>query len=211
MAMVMLGIFSLTTTGIQGGIYQMIAHGFSTGALFLLVGIVYDRRHTREIADYGGIAKVMPWYAAAFLVTTLASIGLPGTNGFIGEFLILIGTFQASPFIAGGAGLGVILGAWYMLRLYRHVFHGEITVEENKSLEDMTVFERWNVAPFILFIILMGVFPQPFLKMTESSVQKLVGIINSKRTQMAEEKAINKQKFTVSEFQRPHRVHPGGE
>jgi NADH-quinone oxidoreductase subunit M len=198
MAMVMLGIFSLTTTGIQGGIYQMLAHGFSTGALFLLVGFVYDRRHTRKITDYGGIAKVMPWYAAAFLVTTFASIGLPGTNGFVGEFLILIGTFQASPFIAGGAGLGVILGAWYMLRMYRHVFHGEITVEENQGLEDMTVYERWNVAPFILFIILMGVFPQPFLKMTESSVQKLVGIINSERTVVAEKNAI-KQKLVVSD------------
>jgi NADH-quinone oxidoreductase subunit M len=182
MAMVMVGVFSLKMSGIQGGLYQMLAHGFSTGALFLLVGMLYDRRHTRLIADFGGIAKVMPWYAAAFLVTTLASIGLPGTTGFVGEFLILLGTFQANPWIALGAGTGIVLGAWYMLRMYRHVFHGKVVHEENQSLPDLTEPEIAVAAPFLLFMILMGVLPQPFLSKTTQSIENLTNLVSKGET-----------------------------
>ncbi|MBI2192736.1 MAG: NADH-quinone oxidoreductase subunit M [Planctomycetes bacterium] len=184
MAMVLLGIFSFDVLGVQGGIYQMLGHGLSTGALFLLVGILYDRRHTRAIDQFGGVARVMPWYAAAFLLVTLASIGLPGTSGFIGEFLILAGVFRSDPWMpevagtgriaAGLAGTGVILGAWYMLRMYRHVFFGEVTREENRRLKDVTGLEFAAFAPFLAFIILLGVYPQPFLSKSEKSVEKLV-------------------------------------
>jgi len=181
MAMVMVGIFSLSFSGLQGGLYQMLAHGFSTGALFLLVGVIYERRHTRLIADYGGLAKTMPWFATAFLVTTLASIGLPGTTGFIGEFLILLGAFQVRPWVAFGAGTGIILGAWYMLRLYRHVFHGPIIHEENSDLQDLTQTEIAVFAPLALFMILMGVMPQPFLSKTTQSVENLVNVVSERR------------------------------
>ena len=174
MAMVMVGIFSLTVNGLQGGIFLMLSHGFTTGALFLLVGMVYERRHTRKIEEYGGIAKVMPWYAAAFLVTTLATIGLPGTTGFIGEFLIVLGAFQANPKVAAFAGTGIILGAWYMLRMYRHVFHGEVTNEKNLALQDLSRREIAIFVPFLLFMIFMGLFPSPFLSKTEKTVEQLV-------------------------------------
>ena len=180
MAMVILGIFTLNMNGIQGGIYQMLAHGFSTGALFLLVGFIYDRRHTRLIEDYGGLGAVMPWYAAGFLVVTLASIGLPGTMGFIGEFLILVGAFQKNPWIAAAAGTGVILSAWYMLRMYRHVFHGPITNDQNRDLPDLSRMEIATLVPFVVFIVLMGVYPQPFLAKTEKSIARLVNNLQAR-------------------------------
>lgn len=184
MAMVMVGIFSLSFSGLQGGLYQMLAHGFSTGALFLLVGMIYERRQTRLIADYGGLAKAMPWFATAFLVTTLASIGLPGTSGFIGEFLILLGAFQVRPWVAFGAGIGIVLGAWYMLRLYRHVFQGPIVHEENRNLRDLTQTELALFAPLALFMVLLGVMPQPFLSKTTQSVENLVNVVSGRRAKV---------------------------
>jgi NADH-quinone oxidoreductase subunit M len=171
---VMMGLFALTTQGLQGGILQMVNHGISTGALFLLIGMLYERRHTRMIADFGGVAKVMPVFSAAFLLVALSSIGLPGTNGFIGEFLILIGTFQKYPVVAFIAATGVIFAAAYMLPMVQRMLYGEIDKEENRSLVDIGVRERLVLAPALIMIILIGVFPQPFLSRTAASVDALI-------------------------------------
>ncbi len=171
---VMMGLFSLTTQGIQGGILQMVNHGISTGALFLLVGMLYERRHTRMINDFGGIAKVMPVFAASFLLVALSSIGLPGTNGFIGEFLILIGTFQKYPVVAFIAATGVIFAAAYMLPMVQRLLYGEIDREENRVLSDIGVRERLVLAPALIMIVLIGVYPQPFLSRTSASVEALI-------------------------------------
>ncbi len=171
---VMMGLFSLTTQGIQGGILQMVNHGISTGALFLLIGMLYERRHTRMIEDFGGVAKVMPVFAAAFLLVALSSIGLPGTNGFVGEFLILIGTFQKYPVAAFIAATGVIFAAAYMLPMVQRMLYGELDKEENRSLTDIGARERLVLAPALIMIVLIGVYPQPFLSRTAASVDALI-------------------------------------
>ena len=171
---VMMGLFSLTTQGLQGGILQMVNHGISTGALFLLVGMLYERRHTRMIDDFGGIAKVMPVFAASFLLVALSSIGLPGTNGFIGEFLILLGTFQKYPVVAFIAATGVIFAAAYMLPMVQRMLYGEVDREENRVLSDIGVRERLVLAPALFMIVLIGVYPQPFLSRTSASVEALI-------------------------------------
>jgi len=178
---VMLGLFALNTQAVEGAIYQMLNHGISTGALFLLVGVVYERRHTRLISEYGGLTKVMPWFAVYFMIFTLSSIGLPPLNGFIGEFLILLGTFQENPLYAVLAASGVVLGAIYMLWMYQRVFHGEITREENKGLKDINVREFAVFAPLILMVFLMGVYSKPFISKMEPSVNKFIEQINDHR------------------------------
>src|SRR5512140_200757 len=175
---VMLGLFALNNAGIQGGILQSINHGLSTGGLFLLVGIVYERTHTRMIADYGGLSGVMPVYAMLFMVLLLASIGLPLLNGFVGEFTILTGAFLADWRWAAWASLGVILGAAYMLWLYQRVFFGEITHEENKDLEDVNVREILTLAPLIALCFAIGLFPKPFFDMTAKSAEKIVAAVS---------------------------------
>jgi NADH-quinone oxidoreductase subunit M len=175
---VMLGIAALSEAALTGSVYQMLNHGISTGALFLLVGVLYERRHTRAIADYGGLAKRTPLIAATFLVVTLSSIGLPGTNGFVGEFLILAGTWRSylggSTVVAALAAVGVILGAVYMLRLVERVFLGPIRKDENRTIPDLTVREGFVLAPMIALILLMGLLPQPFLDPMKPSVDRLV-------------------------------------
>ena len=168
---VMLGLFVYTMQGVQGGILQMINHGLSTGALFLLVGILYERRHTRLIADFGGISKVMPAFAAVFMIVALSSIGLPGTNGFIGEFLILLGSFKAKSLYAIFAGTGVILAAVYMLWMYQRVMFGKVTKPENENLPDLNVREFCYLVPIVIFIFWIGFYPNTFLKKMEPSVQ----------------------------------------
>jgi NADH-quinone oxidoreductase subunit M len=168
---VMLGLFALNTQAVSGALIQMINHGLSTGALFLLVGVVYDRRHTRAIADYGGIAKVMPWYAVVFTVVALSSIGMPGLNGFIGEFLILVGAFKAFPIWAIISATGVILAAIYLLWMLRRVFYGPMTNKENESLKDLTAREWATLLPLLLFIVWIGVYPKPFLSKFTVSIQ----------------------------------------
>lgn len=175
---VVLGIFSMTEEGTQGAIIQMINHGLSTGALFLLVGMIYDRRHTREISHFGGLAKVMPVFTTIFMIVTLSSIGLPGLNGFVGEFLILLGTFN-SPFLhsyayAAVAATGVIFSAVYMLWMCQRVFFGKITHEENKSLLDLTKREIGLLIPVIIFIVWIGVYPSTFLKSSAASTKQVV-------------------------------------
>jgi NADH-quinone oxidoreductase subunit M len=167
---VMLGLFAFNIQGIQGGIYQMVSHGLSTGALFLLVGMLYDRRHTRMIADFGGLWRQLPIFSVLFLIVTFASIGLPGLNGFIGEFLILLGAFSVTPGWTAAAATGIILGAIYMLWMFRRVFFGPISDPENQKLADLNRRELLILAPVVALIIIMGIYPQPFLSRMKPSV-----------------------------------------
>ncbi|GER93855.1 NADH-quinone oxidoreductase subunit M [hot springs metagenome] len=178
MGFVTLGIFALNTQGIQGGILQMINHGIVTGALFLCVGIIYDRTHTRQIADYGGVATVLPIYAAFFMVFTLASIGLPGTNGFIGEFLIILGGFTASKTLGVLAASGIIIGAAYMLWLYQRVFFME-TNPKVQGYPDMNMREIITIVPLIILVLWIGIYPNTFLSFMDVSVQNLIDRINA--------------------------------
>ncbi|MBI2214287.1 MAG: NADH-quinone oxidoreductase subunit M [Acidobacteria bacterium] len=171
---VMLGMFALNPMGLQGSVLQMINHGISTGGLFLLVGIVYERRHTRMIAEYGGIAKVMPVYAFFFLVTTLSSIGLPTLNGFIGEFAILLGVANVSMVWAAFAALGIVLGAAYMLWLYQRVFWGPLDNPKNNELKDLSLREQWTLIPLVVCMFWIGIYPKPFFDIMEEPVNYIV-------------------------------------
>jgi NADH-quinone oxidoreductase subunit M len=171
---IVLGIFSFTVQGLEGAIYQMLNHGISTGALFLLVGVIYDRRHTRLIDEFGGLANRMPVYAAFFLIVTLSSIGLPGLNGFVGEFLVLLGTFGVNRLRAAAAATGVILSAVYMLWMYQRVMWGEIQNERNAALPDLAGRERAMLIPALIMIFWMGIYSGYFLRPMDASVMKLV-------------------------------------
>jgi NADH-quinone oxidoreductase subunit M len=178
MAMVMLGLFALNPVGITGSIVQQLNHGISTGGLFLLVGVVYERRHTREISEYGGLSKVMPAYAAVFLLMTMSSIGLPALNGFIGEFLILQGVFVHSKMWAAFAASGVVLGAAYMLYLYQRTMFGKIENPKNERLPDLSVREFATFAPLIVLAVWIGLYPKPFLDRLETSVQHVIARVS---------------------------------
>jgi NADH-quinone oxidoreductase subunit M len=178
---VMLGLFALNTQAVEGAIYQMLNHGISTGALFLLVGVVYERRHTRLIADYGGLTRVMPWYAVYFMIFTLSSIGLPPLNGFVGEFMILVGAYEAEPLYGILAATGVVLGAIYMLWMYQRVFFGEVTHKENEGLKDLSFREICVFAPLILMVFVMGVYSKPIISRMEPSVNQFVEQVNAYR------------------------------
>jgi len=188
---VMLGMMALSAEGLTGSVYQMLNHGVSTGGLFLLVGMLKERRHTRLIADYGGLAKQVPWLATAFVVVTLSSIGLPGTNGFVGEFLILAGTWlsrlRSSGWYAAVGATGVILGAVYMLVLVQRVFFGKLDNPENQSLEDLSLREAFVVAPIILLIGVMGLAPDPFLQTARPAVDRLLVRMQSAEQRMRQE------------------------
>lgn len=175
---VVLGIFALTEEGMQGSVIQMVNHGLSTGALFLLVGMIYDRRHTRLIRDFGGLAGPMPVYAALFMIVMLSSIGLPGLNGFVGEFLILLGSFRStflgSPWYAIAASSGVILAAVYLLWSYQRIFFGKNEHPENQSLADLSGREIAVLLPVVLFIVWIGVFPGTFLAKSAASTRQLI-------------------------------------
>lgn len=171
---VMLGLFAFNPEGISGAVYQMLNHGFSTGALFMLIGVIYERRHTRMIADFGGLTKLVPVFAFTFMVVTFSSVGLPGLNGFVGEFLILLGAWEADPTSTVFAATGVILGAVYMLWMFRRVMFGPITNHENHHMTDMNLREKVVMAPFLIMIVVMGVYPQPFLDKLEPSVNAFV-------------------------------------
>jgi NADH-quinone oxidoreductase subunit M len=176
---VMLGLFANTPAALEGAVLQMVNHGISTGMLFLLVGVIYDRRHTRAVDEYGGIAKVMPVYTALFLVATLASIGLPGTNGFIGEFMVITGTFVSqrlghfNGIQAVGAAIGVILGALYMLSVVQKVFFGPITKKENQSLSDVSGRELVSMVPLVIAIFTIGLFPNIFLHQIKDATSRV--------------------------------------
>ncbi len=178
---VVLGIFTFRAEGLSGSMLQMINHGLSTGALFILVGYIYQRRHTRDINDFGGLAKVMPIYAAILLVVAFSSAGLPGLNGFVGEFLILIAAFQVSPWMAIPAIPGIIIAALYLLKLLRGILWGPLDKEENRVLKDLNLRETLTMVPLLVFIVLIGVFPKPFLRPLEPVAAKIEKRMSSVR------------------------------
>jgi NADH-quinone oxidoreductase subunit M len=177
MGYVTMGIFAMNVEGIQGGIFQMLSHGLVSGALFLCVGVVYDRMHTREISAYGGLVNNMPKYAVVFLIFTMANVGLPGTSGFVGEFLTLVGVFRVNTWVALFAATGVILSAAYALWLYRRVVFGALTKESLKSMLDLNAREKAVIYPLVFLVILFGVYPAPVLDVTAASVDALVNNI----------------------------------
>ncbi|QOZ25782.1 NADH-quinone oxidoreductase subunit M [Bradyrhizobium sp. CCBAU 51753] len=179
MGFVTMGIFAVTTQGVAGGMFQMISHGIVSGALFLCVGVVYDRMHTREIAAYGGLVNRMPLYALTFMVFTMANVGLPGTSGFIGEFMTLLGTFKVSLPTVVLATTGVILSAGYALWLYRKIVFGALVKPALTSMKDLTLRECVTLFPLIALTILFGVYPKPVLDMSAASVQQLVNNYNT--------------------------------
>ncbi len=180
MGFVTLGIFALNLQGLEGGILQMLNHGVSTGALFLLVGVIYERTHTRMIADYGGIAVKTPIYATMLMIITLSSIGLPGTNGFVGEFTVLLGAFQHYKPYAVIASVGIILGAGYMLWLYQRVIFGKITNPHNEHLADMNLREIVAALPLVILVFLVGVYPNSAFNVMHASVNNLIQHVNAK-------------------------------
>ncbi len=184
MGYVVIGLFSLNGVGVSGSIYQMLNHGISTGALFLLVGMIYERRHTREISEFGGLTKVMPLFAVSFLIITLSSIALPGTNGFVGEFLILLGTWKASPWTAAIAGTGVIFGAVYMLWMFQRVMFGPLKNPENEKLRDLSLREVVVLLPLLFMAIWMGVKPNLFFAKMDASVAAFLERTSVNRTEL---------------------------
>jgi NADH-quinone oxidoreductase subunit M len=174
MGFVTMGIFTVNTQGLQGGIFQMLSHGWVSGALFLCVGVVYDRMHTREIAAYGGLVNRMPLYAAAFMIFTMANVGLPGTSGFVGEFLTLVGAFLANTIVAAVAAIGVILSAAYALYLYRRVIFGELVKDSLRNITDLNKREIITLAPLVATTIFFGVYPTPLLDVMQVSVAHLI-------------------------------------
>ncbi len=174
MGFVTIGTFTQTVQGVEGAIYQMLSHGVVSAALFLIVGVVYDRIHSREITMYGGLVHRMPIYALAFMVFMLASVGLPGTGGFVGEFLVLLGAFQVNPWVAALASTGVILGACYMLYLYRRIIFGQLTKEHLLKITDLSKREIMIFAPLGVLVLWMGIYPSSFLDIMHVSVNNLI-------------------------------------
>ncbi len=184
MGFVILGMFSFTEWGMQGAVYQMLNHGVSTGALFLLVGFIYERRHTRQISDFGGLANVMPIYATVFVITAMSSVGLPFLNGFVGEFLIMVGMWKSSVLSVTGstnwnyvatmiAGTGVIFAAVYLLWMIQRAFFGKVTNDKNRSLSDLSYLEIGLMVPLLFLMVFMGVYPKPFLDATHGAVTEI--------------------------------------
>jgi len=176
MGFVVLGLFSFTEQGMQGALYQMLNHGISTGALFLFVGMIYERRHTRMISDFGGLARPMPWFSALFVIASLSSIGLPFLNGFVGEFLIMLGSWtstvvQHAWIVTMLAGTGVIWAAVYMLWMLQRVVFGTKTSEANSKLSDLNLREAGLLLPLLALMLFMGVYPSPFLKRASASLE----------------------------------------
>jgi len=186
MGFVTMGIFTLTHQGVEGGIFQMLSHGVVSGALFLCVGVVYDRLHTREIAAYGGLVNRMPLYAACFLVFTMANVGLPGTSGFIGEFLTMLGAFLHNSWIAIFAATGVILSAAYALFLYRRIIFGALVKPALKTMQDLSPREIALLAPLVVITIALGVYPKPVFDVTTPAVAKL---IHDNQTALAQDRS----------------------
>jgi NADH-quinone oxidoreductase subunit M len=174
MGFVTMGVFAANLQGIQGGIFQMLSHGIISGALFLSVGVIYDRMHTRDIAAYGGLVNRMPVYAVLFMVFTLGNVGLPGTSGFVGEFLTLIGTFRINTWVAFLATTGVILSAAYALWLYRRIIFGALEKESLRSILDLSYREWALLVPLALLAIFFGFYPSPIMTVTAASADRLV-------------------------------------
>ncbi len=180
MGIIMLGLFAMNAEGISGSVFQMLAHGIVSGALFMLVGMIYDRMHTKEMSKFGGIAAVMPKYAVIFGIMTMASVGLPLTMGFVGEFLVLLGFYEISPIMTILAGTSIILGAVYMLSVLKKTFFGPITNEAVKKLKDLTPLETWSLVPLVLIVIWLGVYPKPVLEPIDNSVKAMLTFMHEK-------------------------------
>lgn len=179
-----LGLVAFNTLSATGSVYQLLNHGISTGALFLLVGVLYDRRHTRLISEYGGLARQVPVFAALFLVFTLSSIAVPLTNGFVGEFLILAGSFRTFPWLTVISLLGVVLGAVYMLSLYRRTMFGELDIAKNGMLKDISRREILTLLPLLVLVFWMGIYPKPLLKIIEPSVENFIALVDARKAVM---------------------------
>jgi len=180
MGIIMLGLFAMNAEGLSGSIFQMLSHGIVSGALFMLVGMIYERRHTKLLSEFGGLAAVMPKYAIIFGIMLMASVGLPLTIGFVGEFLVLIGFYQVSPVITILAGTSIILGAVYMLRVMKLAFFGPLDNEENKKLKDLNGRETWSLIPLVAIVIWLGVYPKPVLGPIDNSVKAMLSFMDEK-------------------------------
>jgi len=180
MGIIMLGLFAMNAEGLSGSVFQMLSHGIVSGALFMLVGMIYERRHTKLLSEFGGLAAVMPKYAIIFGIMLMASVGLPLTIGFVGEFLVLIGFYQVSPVITILAGTSIILGAVYMLRVMKLAFFGPLDNEENKKLKDLNARETWSLIPLVAIVIWLGVYPKPVLGPIDNSVKAMLSFMDEK-------------------------------
>jgi NADH-quinone oxidoreductase subunit M len=205
LGLVVLGLFALNANGLEGALYQMLNHGLSTGALFLLVGMIYERTHTRMIADFGGLWKPLPFFSACFLVVTFSSLALPGLNGFIGEFLILLGAFKTVPFWATVATTGVILGPIYMLWMFRRVVFGPPNRPQNETLQDLNPREVATLAPILGLIFLLGIYPDPFLRRMKPAVELVLQRIESKKAALSDSREKLQSKNL---FKEPHGTQP---
>ena len=180
MGIIMLGIFAMNAEGISGSVFQMLSHGIVSGALFMLVGVIYDRRHTKLMSEFGGLASVMPKYAVIFGIMLMAAVGLPLTIGFVGEFLVLLGFYQVSPIMTILAGTSIIIGAIYMLAVYKKSFFGPVTNEANKTLKDLDARETWSLVPLVLIVVWLGVYPKPVLEPIDNSVKAMLVFMDEK-------------------------------
>ena len=180
MGIIMLGIFAMNAEGIGGSVFQMLSHGIVSGALFMLVGVIYDRRHTKLMSEFGGLASVMPKFALIFGIMLMAAVGLPLTIGFVGEFLVLLGFYQVSPIMTILAGTSIIIGAIYMLAVYKKTFFGPITNEANKTLKDLDSKETWSLVPLVLIVIWLGIYPKPVLEPIDNSVKAMLVFMDEK-------------------------------
>ncbi len=192
MGIVILGTFAMNAEGITGSIFLMLSHGIVSGALFMLVGVIYDRRHTKMIRDFGGLAQVMPNFATVYGIMLMASVGLPLTVGFVGEFLSLVGFYRISWFLTLLAGTGIILGAVYMLVLYKKSFFGQVVHEENRSLKDLNAKELSALIPLVLLVAILGIYPKPLLSTIDMSVQKMLVLMDQKAIEPATKELIMK-------------------
>ncbi len=180
MGIIMIGMFAMNAEGISGSVFQMLSHGIVSGALFMLVGVIYDRRHTKLMSEFGGLAAIMPKYALIFGIMLMASVGLPLTIGFVGEFLVLVGFYEVSPVMTILAGTSIIVGAVYMLSVYKKSFFGPVTKEENKTLKDLTPKELWSFIPLVAIVVWLGVYPKPVLQPIDNSVKAMLAFMDEK-------------------------------
>ena len=195
MGIIMLGLFAMNAEGLSGSVFQMLSHGIVSGALFMLVGVIYERRNTKLMSEFGGLAAVMPKFAIIFGIMLMASVGLPLTIGFVGEFLVLLGFYQVSPMMTILAGTSIILGAVYMLRVFKNSFFGPITNDANKSLKDLNRRETWSLVPLVAIVIWLGVYPKPVLEPIDNSVKALLSFVEEKAiTQEAKDMIIVSKK-----------------
>jgi len=200
MGIIMLGLFAMNAEGLSGSVFQMLSHGIVSGALFMLVGMIYDRRHTKLLSEFGGLAAVMPKYAVIFGIMLMASVGLPLTIGFVGEFLVLLGFYDVSPVITILAGTSIILGAIYMLRVMKLAFFGPLDNEENKKLKDLNSRETWSLLPLVAIVIWLGIYPKPVLQPIDNSVKALL-VFMDKKAITAEAKDMIKVAQTTNSIQ----------